>query len=100
MLFVSDPSPDEQLITVDGELRGGAAHEFVKTVYGWLSDGPPMLTIDFAVCPGIGSAAITGLVAACRRTEGTERNVRVRGCSQNVLAVMRRIQLDRIISVE
>jgi anti-sigma B factor antagonist len=82
-------------VTMHGDLTLGQASQLRAALREAVAAGPAELVVDLAACEMLDSSGIGLLVSACNSMEQIGGGIRVVGVSDDILHLLRSIQLDK-----
>jgi anti-anti-sigma regulatory factor len=92
-------SETEIALVVAGSLFGEAGIEFETAMESFVETSYPTVTLDLSMALGITSSAIGKLMSVHKRLLARNRKLRIRGCSDVLFSVFKKIKLDTIIQI-
>jgi len=100
MTRIVEVSQSEVRLVVNGPLYSLGAEEFEQKLESMIETSFATVTIDLSAASGIDSDAMGKIVFVRKRLADQNRLLRIRGCSENVYATLKMIQLDRLIEIQ
>ena len=92
-------SETETALIVAGSLFGEAGIEFENAMESLVETSFSTVTLDLSMALGITSSAIGKLLSVHKRLQARNRKLRIRGCSDVLLNVFKKIKLDTLIQI-
>lgn len=99
MLRWDKVSDDETMLEVSGSLYGKAGEDFEKTLDDLSTGTFRVITLDLSMAIGITSPAIAKLLSVRKRLVDQDRTIRIKGCSEALYEVFKKIRLDTVIEI-
>ena len=95
-----DLSRNEVVLSVLGPLAGEATAEFHRQVEELVSASYDTIILDLSRTDSINSSALGKILLFRKKLAESQRNIRIKGCSETLLKTFKMIKFDTLIPIE